>query len=63
MGHHQVVELAADGGHARSFLNRAVLIKLPVTGEGICLQNAAEVGQMALRMFSLAMGGSSPCQH
>src|SRR5487761_1763692 len=40
---------------AGSFLNRAIFVELVETGVGIGLQDAAELRQMPLRMFSLAI--------
>ena len=47
----QVEELASDVRHARCLLNRSALIKLIKTCEGVGLQDACELGQMALRVF------------
>jgi hypothetical protein len=42
--------------HAWSFLNRSTLIQLIKAGECVGLKNALELGQMALRMFTLRSG-------
>ncbi len=52
----QVIKLAANMRHARSFLNGSVLIELVKPGEGIGLQDTLKGGQMLLRMFSSAVG-------
>ena len=55
MSDHQIEELAADVRHAWSFLNGPGGVELVETGESVSLKNAAELGQMALGMFSLAV--------
>lgn len=52
---HQVIELAADVGHAGCFLNRAILVEPPESGIRVSLQNAAEAGQMPLWMFAFSI--------
>ena len=52
---HQIEEVAADVRHAWSFLNGAGGVELVETGESVSLKNAAELGQMLLGMFSLAV--------
>jgi len=51
----QVEELASDVRHARCLLNRSAFVKLIKTCEGVGLQDAFKLGQMALRVFSLAV--------
>src|SRR5665213_660993 len=59
---HQVVELAADVGHAGSFEDGTVFVELVEAGIGIGLQNALVVLQVPLRMLSLAIGRvGEPC--
>ena len=56
MSFHQVVELAPDVRQTGRFLNATIFVELVETGVGIGLKNAAEIAQMLLRMFSLAIG-------
>src|ERR1700738_614668 len=52
---HQIEKFASYMRHAWSFLNRSTFIELVEAGECVRLQDAFELGQMPLRMFSLAI--------
>jgi hypothetical protein len=53
---HQVEKLAPDVSHTWSFLNRTAFVKLVKASKRVDLQDALELGQMTLRMFTLAVG-------
>jgi len=41
--------------HARCFVNLTVQVQIRITGEGVCLQYAREVGKVTLWMFAAAI--------
>jgi hypothetical protein len=55
LAHMQVMDFAARMGHARRLAHPTVSKDLVVARERVCLQDAAEVGQVRLRVLDLAV--------